>query len=225
LVVFSHIMFISIYVIYAFETRKYLNLRNLDISIKSIGSERILCFYNMASKKRIVIYIDGSNFYFSIKRTFNTRIDIEKLCKELAKDNEIIKINYYIAPIEQFSNPEMYAQQQSFFEKLKEIDKLKIIMGRLEKRKRDGDIYYVEKASDVNLALDLALDAEKSVYDEAFLVSNDGDFSGAVSAAANFGKKIIYVAIGNRKSISHHLKKVSSETFYITKNFIERCKL
>ena len=31
----------------------------------------------------------------------------------------------------------------------------------LEKRRRDGEIYYVEKASDVNLALDLALDAEK----------------------------------------------------------------
>ena len=37
----------------------------------------------------------------------------------------------------------------------KEINKLKIIFGRLEKHKKDGKIFYVEKATDVNLALDL----------------------------------------------------------------------
>jgi len=42
--------------------------------------------------------------------------------------------------------------------KLKKIDKLKIIFGRLEKRKRDGETYYVEKGTDVNLALDIVLD-------------------------------------------------------------------
>lgn len=65
----------------------------------------------------------------------------------------------------------------------------------------------LKKASDINLALDLALDAEKGIYDEAYLISNDGDFSGAVLAAKCFRKDIIYIAIGNRKSISHHLKK------------------
>ena len=172
-----------------------------------------------------MIYIDGSNLYFSIKKTFNCKVDIERLCKKLVCKNELVKINYYIAPIEQFSNPEMYAEQQSFFEKLKRIERLNIIFGRLEKRKKDGDIYYVEKASDVNLALDLALDAQKRIYDEAYLISNDGDFSGAVSSAINFGKKVIYVAIGNKKSISHHLKKVASRIFYITKEFISDCEL
>jgi uncharacterized LabA/DUF88 family protein len=179
----------------------------------------------MDSKKKIAIYIDGSNFYFSIKNTFNCKINIEKFFRKLTNNLEIIEINYYIAPIEQFSNPKMYAEQQSFFEKLKKIEKLNIILGRLEKRKRDGEVYYVEKASDVNLALDLALDAEKEIYDEAYLISNDGDFSGAVSAAKSFGKKVIYVAIGNKKSISHHLREIASKTFYITKKFIEDCIL
>jgi len=179
----------------------------------------------MDSKKRIAIYIDGSNFYFSVRNIFRYKVDIEKFCKKLINKGDLVKINYYIAPIEQFGNPEMYAEQQSFFEKLKKIDNLKIIFGRLEKRKRDGKVYYVEKASDVNLALDLALDAQKEIYDEAYLISNDGDFSGAVNAAKNFGRKIIYVAIGNRKAISHHLNKVSSRTLYINKNFIKDCKL
>ncbi len=85
--------------------------------------------------------------------------------------------------------------------------------------------YYIEKATDVNLALDLALDAQKGDYDKAFLVSNDGDFSGAVSSAIGFKKKIVYVAIGNNKAISHHLERVASSTFRIKKEFIEDCKL
>ena len=119
----------------------------------------------MNSEKKVAIYIDGSNFYFSIKKAFNCKIDIEKFCNKLIKNSELVKINYYIAPVEQFSNPVMYAEQQRFFEKLKKLNKLKIIFGRLERRKKDGNVYYIEKATDVNLALDLALDAQKGIYD------------------------------------------------------------
>ncbi len=176
----------------------------------------------MDSKKRkIAIYIDGSNLYFSTKTTFNCKINIEKFCEKLAGNDDVVKINYYIAPVEQFSNPKMYADQQSFFEKLRKIDKLNIIFGRLEKRKRDGETYYIEKATDVNLALDVALDAQANEYDKAYLVSNDGDFSSAVeSAVKKFKKKVTYVAIGNRKSISYHLKKVASETLKVTSEFM-----
>ena len=175
--------------------------------------------------KKVVIYIDGSNFYFSVKNKFNVKVNIEKFCKMIVGNNELIKLNYYIAPLTQKTHPEQYLEQQKFLSQLRRINKLKIIFGRLEKRKRDGKIFYVEKASDVNLALDLALEAEKGIYDESYLISNDGDFSGAVKAAKNFGKIVVYVAIGNKKVISHYLKKVASRTFYITKNFISDCKL
>jgi len=173
---------------------------------------------------KISIYIDGSNFYFSVKKAFGCKLDIEKFCKKLIKEKELIQINYYISPIGE-SDPKKYIEQQRFLEKLKKINKFKVVFGRLEKRKRDGEEYYVEKATDVNLALDLVLDAQKGIYDEAYLISNDGDFSEAVKSAINFGKKVIYVAIGNRKSISHHLKRVSSKALYISKEFISDCKL
>ncbi|MBU2577182.1 MAG: NYN domain-containing protein [Nanoarchaeota archaeon] len=179
-----------------------------------------------SEKRKIAVYIDGSNFYFSIKNRFNCKIDIEKFCKKMVNKDNLIKINYYIAPVEQFSNPEMYAQQQSFFDKLREIKNLNIIFGRLEKRKRDGETYYVEKATDVNLALDIVLDAQADIYDKAYLISNDGDFSGAVTASIErFNKTVIYVAIGNEKSISYHLKKVASKTLKIDEKFIEDVKL
>jgi uncharacterized LabA/DUF88 family protein len=175
--------------------------------------------------KRISIYIDGSNFYFSVKKRFNCKIDIEKFCKKLAGENNLIDIKYYIAPVGE-TNPDMYIEQQKFFENLKKIKNLKIIFGRLEKRKRDNKVYFVEKATDVNLALDLVLDAQADAYDEAFVVSNDGDFSGAVKAVSErFGKEITYIAIGNNKMISYHLKNVATKTIRINKSFIENIKL
>ena len=156
---------------------------------------------------------------------YNAKIDIEKFCKKLVNNKEIIKINYYIAPVGE-ANPKMYAEQQRFFEKLKKIKNLEIIFGRLEKRKRDGEVYYVEKATDVNLALGLVLDAQANEYGEAFLVSNDGDFSEAVRASIErFKKKITYVAIGTNKTISYHLKRVASKTLKINEKFVEDIKL
>jgi uncharacterized LabA/DUF88 family protein len=155
-----------------------------------------------------------------VKKAFKGKINIDKFCKKLSEKSELISVKYYISPVGE-SNPEMYVEQQKFFEKLRKIKNLKIIFGRLEKRKRESEVYYVEKATDVNLALDLVLDAQANLYEKAFLVSNDGDFSGAVKAVLErFGKEVIYVAIGNKKSISYHLKKVSSKTFHITENFI-----
>ena len=175
--------------------------------------------------KKVAVYIDGSNFYFSIKKRFSQNIDIGSFCEKLSKGSYLVKINYYIAPVGE-SNPKMYVEQQKFFEKLRKIPKLNIIFGRLEKRKRDGETYYVEKATDVNLALDLVLDAQASEYNEAFLISNDGDFSGAVKASIErFNKKVCYVAIGTQKSISYHLKKVSSKTINVDEVFIEDLKL
>ena len=170
--------------------------------------------------KKAIIYIDGSNFYFSIKKKFNCKVNIKKFCEKLTSKYNLIKIKYYIAPVGE-TNPKMYAEQQRFFEKLKKIENLEIIFGRLEKRKRDGEIYYVEKATDVNLALDIVLDAQANEYDEAFLISNDGDFSGAVKASIQrFNKKITYVAIGTNRTISYHLKRVSSKTLKINEEFI-----
>jgi uncharacterized LabA/DUF88 family protein len=192
-------------------------------SIGSIADPMIFYFNNM---KKVVVYVDGSNLYFSIKKKFGCKIDIEKFCKKLTYNNSLVKIKYYIASVGQLSHPDMHANQQRFFGKLKKVNNLKITFGRLEKRKRDGEVYFIEKATDVNLALDLVLDAQANEYDMAFLVSNDGDFSGAVDAAINrFEKEVVYVAIGNNKMISHHLKSVASRTFMIDKDFVNDVKL
>jgi uncharacterized LabA/DUF88 family protein len=49
---------------------------------------------------------------------------------------------------------------------------------------------YVEKAVDVNLAVDLVVMAERDEYDSAFILSADGDFTPAVHAVRSQGKQV-----------------------------------
>ena len=115
---------------------------------------------------------------------------------------------------------------KKMLEDIKKIEKLNIVLGRLEKHKKDGKFIYIEKATDVNLALDLVLDAMDNSYDTAFVISNDGDFSGVISSViSRFNKRIVYIAIGNKGSISYHLKKCASSTFLINKEFIKDLKI
>ena len=65
------------------------------------------------------------------KKAFNCKIDLEKFCKKLARDYDLVKINYYIAPLNQMESPEAYAEQQSFLKKIRKIEKMNIIFGRL----------------------------------------------------------------------------------------------
>ncbi len=54
----------------------------------------------------------------------------------------------------------------------------------------------VEKAVDVMLAVDLVRMADKNEYDVAYLLAADGDYTPAVRAAAESGKRVFAAAIG-----------------------------
>lgn len=168
-------------------------------------------------EERSAIYIDGSNFYHSSRKYFDQKVDIEKFCNELTEDSYLVKINYYDAPLDQTEEPEKYKGQQRFFSVLRDIPDLNLILGRLENREADGVEYKVEKGTDVNIAIDLVMDAKNNVYDKAYLVSNDGDFSPAVKSAKDLGGKVIYVCVGN---LSYHLDNVCNSTFQVNEEFI-----
>ena len=83
-----------------------------------------------------MIFVDGSNYYHSLKKAFNTtKVDFQKISDFLAKDNNLINIYYYVSPINWQENPEKYSAQQKYFEKLKLVKRLELILGRLEHRR------------------------------------------------------------------------------------------
>jgi uncharacterized LabA/DUF88 family protein len=53
---------------------------------------------------------------------------------------------------------------------------------------------WVEKAVDVQLAIDMVVMAIRDEYDAAYILSADGDFTGAVEFVRSLGKKKVYAA-------------------------------
>ncbi len=130
--------------------------------------------------ERVVIFIDGSNFYHSIKDSFNihdNQIDFSKLIEILKKSGLLIGVYYYNAPLDRGYNPDIYRKQQIFFSELKKIPGFHIILCRMRKmRKPDGTLEFAVKGDDIHLATDMLSMAYENVYDKAILVSGDGDF-------------------------------------------------
>lgn len=159
-----------------------------------------------------MIFIDGSNFYHSLRKNFNTtKIDFEKFCNHLTKNGDLIIIFYYTAPVHQKDDPAAYQSQQKFLSKLNYVKRMKIFLGRLEKR---GNNHKVEKGVDVKLVVDLLKNAFENKFDRAILVSNDADFVPAIEEVQTLGKKVTNIAF--TKTRSFHLNKTCDETILIT---------
>ncbi len=190
----------------------FLNNSFLKTTITLIGNNLPAIVSTTAgTSKRVSIFIDGSNLYHSLVSTFGSpKIDLDVFCKRIAENNEIIKINYYTAPLNKNDNPSSYQSQQKFLSKIQKIPKLCVSFGRMEKR--EGTI--VEKGVDVKLAVDMLLGASKNEFDTAILVSNDADFVPAIIATQQLGKTVTNITFPKRKS--YHLNQTSNHTIEIT---------
>ncbi len=70
----------------------------------------------MAYPKKVMIFIDGSNFYHALKNLGVTSIDFKHLCDSLiGRERELVRVYYYNAPVNQSEEPERYKRQQKFF--------------------------------------------------------------------------------------------------------------
>ena len=92
------------------------------------------------TKERVVIFIDGSNLYYSLKNLNKGRIDFQKLLHLLTKDKLLISTFYYNAPLNIKINSKTYWEQQKFFNELRKISDFKVVLCKLRKHKRkDGN--------------------------------------------------------------------------------------
>jgi uncharacterized LabA/DUF88 family protein len=149
---------------------------------------------NKQNGERVAIFIDGSNFYHSVKDTFglhDNEVDFNDLIKILNKGRMLIGVYYYNAPLDRGYNMEVYRKQQKFFSNLKRIPDFHVILCRMRKiRKPDGTIEYTVKGDDIRLAVDMVSSAYENRYDTAILVTGDGDFVPAIKKVQKLGKKV-----------------------------------
>jgi hypothetical protein len=81
---------------------------------------------------RVMIFIDGSNLYHSLKNHFGrTDLDIGRFCRKLVERRQLVRIYYYNAKVGQKQEPELYKQQQAFFAGINAIPYTELRLGRL----------------------------------------------------------------------------------------------
>ena len=140
--------------------------------------------------ERIIILIDGSNFYYSTAKIGN-KIDFQKLIKELVGNRELVSAYYYVAPLDFKTNPSKYWKHQKFLNTLREIPKFNVVLCNLRKiKKENGKFEFVVKGDDTLLIRDLLVGAFKDLYDIAIIVSGDEDFAPIIKTVKELGKKV-----------------------------------
>lgn len=166
--------------------------------------------------ERVLILIDGSNFYYSTAKK-GKRINFENLINELVGERELTNVCYYVAPLDIEADEEKYWSHQRFLNMLRQIPKFKVVLCTLKKLKaRNGSYVYVVKGDDVRMSNALIMGAVENKYDTAIVVSGDEDFIDSINIARKKYKK----KIGNAyfsKSSSLNLRRACDFTININK--------
>jgi len=132
---------------------------------------------------------------------------------------DLLRCYFYYCPPWMSQNPtedelRRMAAHDKFVEEIESIDRWKIRLGKLEKR-RDGDRdVFSQKRVDVMLSVDMVRHAAAGHIQHAVLVAGDSDFIPAVNAAQEHGATITLVCNSDR-SAHKDLIKVADEVMYI----------
>lgn len=182
--------------------------------------------------ERVVIFIDGSNFYHGLKNNFGkASINFERFSLKLTNGRKLIRTYYYNAPIDQKENPTRYQEQQRFFSTLDKVPYLETTLGRLAPRERthkcptckkeETVTFHIEKGIDVKIAIDMVAMAYKNIYDVAILVSGDGDFDRAIKEVKDTGKHVenAYFKSGH----SYQLMKICDKYIELSNSYLSDC--
>ena len=151
-------------------------------------------------KQRVIIYVDGFNFYYGLKKVPKWRkyywIDIVRLFEFFIRPNqELVAVKYFSAKSTDVGKSK---RQDAFFQANKENSKFKLILGKYLKKNIEcfschNIIHtYEEKESDVRFATQIVADAYQRNCDIAIIVSADSDMVPAIELAkeANMEKTV-----------------------------------
>lgn len=172
--------------------------------------------------ERVMIFIDGSNLYHSLKHYFGRAdIDMGRFCQKLLGRRQLIRIYYYNARVGQKEEPERYKQQQAFFAGINAIPYSELRLGRLVYTNWPSVPPY-EKGTDVQLATDMITHNFKGNYDVAILVAGDSDYAGALQAVKDNGKHV-EVALFGKQGTSRPLRASADRIITINARLLKDC--
>ena len=130
-----------------------------------------------------MIFIDGSNLYWSCRRHPSSpsfKVDVLKLIEKIQESRLLVRPYYYTA----IGVPPSTGQVK-FHHKLS-YSGITVVTRPLRRR----GYGWTEKGVDVALVTDLLAMAYRNVYDTAIIVSGDKDFEGAIDEVKRLGKRV-----------------------------------
>ncbi|PKP58905.1 MAG: hypothetical protein CVT89_02105 [Candidatus Altiarchaeales archaeon HGW-Altiarchaeales-2] len=186
---------------------------------------------NKDDKERVLIIVDGSNFYYCLKRfKFNNLLsfDYGKFSQYLIGQRFLASKNYYVGDYKIIPRDKKY-HDVSFYE---EYNNPKILhpefMNKLAEDGWQPKIGCIlenngvshEKGVDVQMAVDLVSGAYDNLYDTVILVSSDTDLVPALVKVRSMKKKIEYVGFSCMSST--YITRYSDKARLLTKYEVEQ---
>ncbi len=171
---------------------------------------------------RVMVFIDGSNLYHSLKGIFKrTDIDMGKLAAKLLEKRRLIRVYYYNARVGRKEEPDRFQRQLAFFNSVSSTPYFELRLGRLVYQNWPNSPPY-EKGVDVQLATDLLTHNFKNNYDVAILVAGDSDYVGAIQAVKDNGKNV-EVALFGKERTSRQIREVADRVVEMDGRFLRGC--
>jgi len=157
-------------------------------------------------KRKIGVFIDGSNLYHCVKSN-KWKLDYHKLKWFFYDRGDVLDIYYF--------TPEL-PHLESF---LITLDKMgyRIIKKPIKtfRAKNKKGIYEIKHKGNLDMEMGLTIYKNLSKYDEIILVTGDSDFECVLDEIKVAGKNI--VCICNSVSMSHELRRKSNQVFTLNK--------
>jgi uncharacterized LabA/DUF88 family protein len=163
-------------------------------------------------KPRVIVYIDGFNFYYGAVRDTPTLkwLDLDRYCRYLRPHDDLIAIRYFSAIIDGPTK----ANQEAYLRALATTPSVEIVLGKFKKKRVRcgvsactwvGDRLYQipeEKRTDVNIAIFMLDDAYRDVCDHLILFSGDSDLVPALNMIKlRFPTKKLTVYVPSRNPV------------------------
>jgi uncharacterized LabA/DUF88 family protein len=181
---------------------------------------------------KVITYIDGFNLYHGICDKGWRRylwLDIYALSNNLLQFNqELVKVKYFTADITH--NPSKQVRQSTYLDALSTLSFVEIIKGKFLEVpfechlcNKNGFIHK-EKMTDVNIAIEMLLDAQRNNFDTAILVSADTDLVPVVKYVVQTLDKRVTVAFPPERW-SDHLKDTTHRHYKIGRDKLAKSQL
>lgn len=187
--------------------------------------------------RKTIVYVDGFNLYYNLKKEKAKWLDISKLCDRLLTDNEIVAIKYFTARVRsRVGDLDIHVRQNIYIEALQTDPRVEVIYGHfltnkvwmvkasdegkpLDKIQKIQVIKTEEKGSDVNIASHLLVDGFQNKYEVAAVITNDSDLKLPIGMVKNVLKKTVGIICPHEKPSKEliksatFLKRIKSSTY------------